>query len=367
MPRSIFPKCLLAIAKSARMLTRMCTDIGCEVVAIDCYADADTLDMARQVYQTTSLAWNHVSEAVHAALREHAIDGVIYGSGFEAHPETLTHLQGHKCVFGNSAEVFQNTQNKPYFFEMLDKLGISYPAVDFAAKSPGDGWIFKPWHSHGGIGISRNQASAGVDGYWQRFIDGQAMSVLFAAHAQHIEVIGFNRQWCVEPSPGHGFVFGGISSQAELPATTRHQVTEAANKLAAAYRLRGLNTLDFMLDAKGIHLLEINPRISASAQLYGKELLLRHLATIFESADICAGKISTEPRAYQTIYATKPQKIESHVIWPDWAVDRPVAGSIVGVGQPICSIIAGGKNSRQVAEQLEQRQAILQTLLESGY
>ena len=367
MPLSNFPKCLLAIAKSARMLTRMCTDIGCDVVAIDCYADADTREMARQTYKTTSLAWNHVSEALHSALREHAIDGVIYGSGFEAHPETLAHLQGHKRVFGNSAEVLQKTQNKPYFFEMLDRLDIEYPAISFSAQSPGNGWIFKPWHSHGGIGISRNKASGGLDGYWQRFIDGQAVSVLFAAHADNIELIGFNRQWCAEPSPGHSFVFGGIISQAELPSSIRRQLTEATRKLAAAYQLRGLNTLDFMLDAKGAYLLELNPRISASAQLYGNELLLKHLATASEPGDVCLGKISEEPRGYQTVYATKAQKIESHVIWPDWVVDRPSAGLIVGVGQPICSIIAGGKNLRQVAEQLEQRQAILQTLLESGY
>ncbi|OAI24478.1 ATP-grasp domain-containing protein [Methylomonas koyamae] len=361
----VFSKCLLVIAKSARILARMCVDIGYDVVAIDCYADADTRQMARQVFKVESLDWADVSPALLAVRQSGTVYGILYGSGLEAFPETLQYLQSHSRLFGNSAEVFRKVQDKPYFFGLMAELGVAHPPVSFVASSPGDGWIFKPCRSEGGVGIGRDRAGAGVDGYWQRFVDGQAMSVLFMSFVDRVEVIGFNRQWCAAPGPAGHFLFGGIASHAELPAAVRSQLTDAVNKLSAAYQLRGLNTLDFMAAASGAYVLEINPRISASAQLYGRELLLRHLAA-FGGTEVSGTKVSGEPLAYQIVYAAKNLEIDADVDWPDWVVDRPVAGSIVGVGQPICSIIAGGKNSRQVAEQLLQRQAIVQTLLKLG-
>jgi len=360
----VYSKRLLVIAKSARMLARMCADVGYDVVAIDCYADADTQQMATRVFKVGSLAWADVRTTMLAVRQSYAIDGVLYGSGLEACPETLEYLQAQWPIIGNSAEVLRKVQDKPYFFKLLAELSIAYPAVSFAASAPGKGWIFKPWCSEGGIGISCDRTLAGTDGYWQCLIKGQPMSILFASFADRVEVIGFNRQWCAAGAGEH-FVFGGIASHAELPAAVRSQLTDAVNQLSVAFQLRGLNTLDFIVDANGVYVLEINSRISASAQLYGNELLLLHFAA-FEAAEISASNISGQPSAYQIVYATKDCRIGLGLDWPDWVADRPVAGSIVGVGQPICSIIATGKNSRQVAEQLEQRQAILQTLLESG-
>lgn len=343
----------------------MSSQIGCDVVAIDCYADVDTRQVANQVFKVASLACPDIRAAVLEVRQSYVIDGIVYGSGLENYPETIKYLQAEWPLFGNSAEVFRKVQDKSYFFQLLAQLRIAHPATSFAASSPGDGWIFKPWCGEGGIGITHNKASAGDEGYWQRYIHGQAMSVLFLSSATDVDVIGFNRQWCATQIPEKIFLFGGIASHAELAAETRCLITEAVRKLSAAYRLCGLNTLDFMLDANGFYVLEINPRISASAQLYGSELLLLHMAA-FEAAEISALNISGQPSAYQIVYATKDCEIGAGLDWPDWVVDRPVAGSIFGVGQPICSIIATGKNSRQVAEQLEHRQAILQTLLESG-
>lgn len=133
------------------------------------------------------------------------------------------------------------------------------------------------------------------------------MSVLFMSFVDRVEVIGFNRQWCAASGPAGHFLFGGIASHAELPAAVRSQLTDAVNKLSAAYQLRGLNTLDFMVAATGGYVLEINPRISASAQLYGRELLLRHLAA-FGGTEVSGTKVSGEPLAYQIVYAAKTWK-----------------------------------------------------------
>lgn len=74
------------------MLARMCVDIGYDVVAIDCYADADTRQMARQVFKVESLDWADVSPALLAVRQSGTVYGILYGSGLEAFPETLQYL-----------------------------------------------------------------------------------------------------------------------------------------------------------------------------------------------------------------------------------------------------------------------------------
>ncbi|NOQ76952.1 MAG: ATP-dependent carboxylate-amine ligase, partial [Methylococcaceae bacterium] len=55
--------------------------------------------------------------------------------------------------------------------------------------------------------------------------------------------------------------------------------------------------------------------------------------------------------------------ITQQIDWPAWVLDRPQKGSIIHTGMPICSIIAGGKNERQVEGLLRMRQQQLIKLL----
>jgi methenyltetrahydromethanopterin cyclohydrolase len=365
MQSSLVPKCLLVIAKSARMLVQMCVDSGCEVVAIDCFADSDTRQMAKQTYQVVSLDWDDISAAVAAVREIYGLTELIYGSGLEPYPETLSYLEKNWRIIGNSAAIFQRVQDKRDFFARLDSLSIRHPGVVFTKPDDSLDWLLKPWRGEGGLGIRRFNSVDFADGYWQRYIEGRSMSVLFAASRDGVELISFNEQWTVTSNGGQSFLFAGIASHAEVSMSIQTEIAVCLGKLGDAYQLRGLNSMDFMLQDGTYYVLEINARISASAQLYGNSLLLKHLqACQNRLAD--SVELSKEPSAYQIIYAQKKVTIPERLAWPIWVVDRPNPGAIVATGAPICSIIATGKNSGQVLDNLHRQQRILANLLETG-
>ncbi|MCQ8118958.1 ATP-grasp domain-containing protein [Methylomonas rosea] len=365
MQSSLVPKCLLVIAKSARMLVQMCVDSGCEVVAIDCFVDSDTRQMAKQTYQVSSLAWDDISAAVAAVREIYGLTELLYGSGLEAYPETLSYLEEDWRIIGNSAATFHHIQDKRGFFARLDSLAIRHPLLVFTKPEDSVDWLLKPWRGEGGLGIRRCNSVDFADGYWQRYIEGRSLSVLFAASRDEVELIGFNEQWVDDCYSEHPFMFGGIASHAEVPVAIQTEIADCLGRLAKSYELRGLNSLDFMLQGDNCYVLEINARISASAQLYGKSLLMKHLQAYQNRLDASV-ELSKEPSAYQIIYAQKKVTIPERLTWPIWVVDRPNPSAIVATGEPICSIIASGKNSGQVLDNLHRQQRILANLLETG-
>ncbi|WP_415880527.1 ATP-grasp domain-containing protein [Methylomonas sp. TEB] len=354
------------IAKSARMLVQMCVDSGWEVVAIDCYADSDTRQMAKMVYQVTSLALSDVRAALEEAGRRYRLTELLYGSGLESQQATLVYLENHWRIIGNSAAIFQSVQDKCDFFVRLALFSIPYPEVVYSRPNENDYWLLKPWRGEGGLVIRR--CSVGDDaeyGYWQRHIEGRSMSVLFVATSGGIELIGFNEQWLADCSSEHPFMFGGVLSRAEVPDAVQTLMAGWLLKLSAAYGLRGLNSLDFILDEGDCYVLELNARISASAQLYGKSVLRKHLQAFQDNPDENL-EVSVLPSAYKIVFARNPVTISEGFEWPSWTADRPNPGSIVATGEPICSIIATGKNSGQVLDNLHRQQRILANLLETG-
>ena len=376
------PSRLLVIAKSGRMLAQMAVNASIVPVVIDCFADLDTRQLAVATLKVNSLAWSDIQTSVAKLKSKYALTHLLYGSGFESHIESLTNLQQDWVVLGNSSAVFQRLQDKPDFFRQLDSLGIPYPETVFSPPSKDKDWLRKPYLGQGGEGIgwfdvnTQNYARlpaaetenkhevVEADHYWQRYVAGQPMSVTFIAAADKMEVLGFNRQWTVE-FEGQPFSFGGIASGAELDITHKNRLLAWLQELIKVYGLRGLASLDFIMTEAGLQVLEINPRIPASAQLYGKNILQRHLQACL---DLAPDNINTqlEPSGYQILFAAIDVQIPSGISWPEWALDRPDCGANIGKGQPICSIIASGKSPENVAEQLDLRRQFIENILNTG-
>ncbi|OHX36548.1 hypothetical protein BJL95_00050 [Methylomonas sp. LWB] len=364
-----FSKCLLVIAKSARMLAALAVRAGFEVIAVDCFADADTRQIANQTYRVRSLAWDDIKLAVISALGRFRIADVLYGSGFETHPDSLMKLARDWRLLGNQADTFCRLQDKRDFFALLTRLAIPYPQVVFQAPTEAGEWLRKPWRGEGGLGIARSmeleRRDASGEGYWQRYVDGIAMSALFVANGESARVVGWNRQWRANLGPDFAFVFAGAVGSVPIPSEVSQVLRTVVIQLTAEYGLRGLNSLDFMLVPDGFRVLELNPRVSASAQLYGDDLLVSHLRG---SLGLSLDNVASAPvsKAVRTVFADRNLRVADDFSWPDWVADRPPGGAFFGAGQPICSIIAAGKNSGLAMLQLRRRLHILGTLLETG-
>ncbi len=316
----------LIVATSGRMLAQAAQREGFDVWVIDCFADVDTVRYAKKVIRVNSLSIENLTVALcELESKNDEVIGVVYGSGFETCVESLYFLANRFEMAGNSPAIFEQVQNKRSFFAALAIFKIPYPETHFDCPAKQKNWLSKPLKGQGGAGINSQ-----IDNiYWQRFCDGQAGSVLFLATGKRAEIIGFHTQ------STHGdFLFSGISNHSDLTHAQKTQIQSWLQKLVGHFDLRGLNSLDFMLAEKGCFVLEINPRPSASMQLYDLPLFNAHLTLETEWNRV------SDFSAYQIFYAPRSLIIPRHFHWLENCHDLPHAGAIIRKNQPICSIIA---------------------------
>jgi predicted ATP-grasp superfamily ATP-dependent carboligase len=341
---------ILVIANSGRMLVEAASKAGFKVLAIDVFADNDTQDIAYDYRKVDTLAFESLAPAVSYFQTTYHVTFAVYGSGFEHFPESLFQLQNRLTLLGNDAETFQRLQRRDRaFFAELSRLAIPYPEVKFEPPGAETGWLFKPTQGQGGIGITyyRPGIVASYDGYWQTFRHGRPYSALFLADGRQFQIIGFQRQWSVEIESSTPFLFAGLSNKVTLTFSIRRRIAGWLALLVPAFNLQGLNSLDFIQYRNRVELLEINPRPPASLQLYSGSLFVQHIRTCFGHIPYALLR-SPVYSAYRIVYARRRYRIPKTIIWPDGCKDLPVAGTIIGAGQPICSMIAH-QNNRRVA------------------
>ncbi len=358
---------LLVIAKSARMMTHYLNQQGHSVVALDCFADSDCQQAAEHTYKLESLAYLHVMEAVEHILSMYSIRYCMYGSGLESHLDSLRYLQSKFILLGNSADIVQQVEEKPLLFKQLQQWGVDFPETRFACPDTPHGWLFKPLQGEGGIHINRlsdvDKNAPLLEGYWQRYQPGISCSLLFLAADGDVNVLGVQRQLLSDQHKDFPFLFAGLV--VEDFCEKYEVVVSWAKSLTETYSLSGLNSLDFIVHKEKCFFLEINPRISASIQLYEESVMTAHIESIL-SRKIPEMTIKQRQIAYKVIFAEQDTRIECTNNWPEWCVDRPPPGSIISQGQPICSIIAKLEFKRLLSTVLQQQEQAFADFLKQG-
>lgn len=357
-------KNILIVANSGRMLAQLSRNIGLVPFVIDCFSDEDTRSLVLDCVKVNTLELKYVRKALSVLSHHNSISHVIYGSGLERYSSTIEFLHKNLIVFGNTLDVFLAIQNKTYFFSRLKNLGILFPDITFQVPEINDNWLVKPKQGEGGVGIKKYAGLPETTGscYWQKFISGIPMSVLFVANGNEYKIIGFNKQYFTRIADGQ-FIFSGVISQPEI----NNNVAQTINLLLAAlipdFALKGINTLDFIVNNNCCYVLEVNARPSASMQLYQQDLLTRHINSLID-AQLQSFIVIKTYKAYKIVFAETEVFINDHIQWPLWVVDIPRSGSIIHTGMPICSIIADGKNEPQINSLLLNRQQYLKKLLQ---
>jgi uncharacterized protein len=353
------------------MLAQAAKQSGLMPLVIDLFADLDTQNYSTDFKQIPSLKIADLTPALDYFVKHYGVTQVVYGSGFEQHPDSLNYVASRFTLLGNSPETFSKLHDKTHFFTVLKQLAIPYPETVFAPPDYVDNWLLKPQRGQGGVGIQRlRNTNPGLDSkvYWQKYQAGSQHSVLFLADGQQLQIIGFNTQWTTRLNDHEEFIFSGIINHCDLAATHKAQITDWLTKLVPAFALTGLNSLDFMHTNGNITVLEINPRPPASMQLYDADLLRRHIMTTSPSKD-WQSYSPLPPQSgyigYQIIYAEQDVQIPDGYIWENGAMDIPAAGVICNTGQPICSIIAHHNQAHAVLNELTIKQHTIKRSLYS--
>jgi len=339
---------------------------------MDVFADADTQRAAHQAFKLGYDNGGFVADEVERVLDQldiKSMSGLVYGSGFEAQPDLLERIENRLPLLGNRPIVVRNLKRPRQFFMLLDALHISHPDISFSPLDDAVGWLQK--HAGGSGGTHVMQAPSGVapqqGHYFQRAMPGEPVSLLFLADGQQIKVIGFNQQW-VAPSASMPYRYGGIVGHAEFAASVKQQLILAAQKLTSAVGLRGLNSLDAVIDGERVWVLEINPRLSSTFDLYQSKdcnLFEWHVRACTTGL---AGMTEALPipkiaKARQVVYAPYDLVLPVEFAWPEWVADIPMPNSTIAADNPVCTVLAEAGSASAAQVLVLSRKVIIEDLI----
>lgn len=366
---SATPTRYLIVAVTGRALAASAARGGHRTVVLDCFADRDTGALAaasRSVVSPRGLRLDP-SALLEAAAELAPGAALVYGSGLEGRPGLLRRLGAGRMVYGNRPDVVAAVRDPDRFFPLLDRLRIPYPEVRHAVPADPAGWLSKRPGGAGGSQIrhARN-GRAPADAYFQRLVPGRPHSALFLADGARAVVLGFNRQWTAPVHPRLPFLYGGAVGGIRLPAGTARDIRAAVDALVLATGLVGLNGLDFILEEDRWLVLELNPRPTATVELYDPD----YRRGLFDwQLRACRGELPERPaapraaRAHAVVHAPGPGIAGPTLVFPPWCRDLPALGTRFELGDPVCTVHAAGPEPAQALRLLERRRAQIQAAL----
>lgn len=354
---------MLIAAFSGRALAAAARRAGYAPLVADLFADEDTAGLAPASVRVEGspaggFDADGLLDGLDALARRHAAPvGLVYGAGFEARPALLAEIGRRWPVLGNAPDVLARLKDPDLFAAACARLGIPHPEISRKPPERPAGWLSKYAGGAGGAHVAPADAvRSGDDGvYFQRRVEGRAVSALFVAAQSELRILGFSDQWRA-PSTAEPFRFGGAVRPADLPPRTQKAMGEAVRAISSTFGLRGLNSADFILGETGWWLLEINPRPGATLDIFddpAAPLFALHLAAVMNEPLPPAPELSGAA-ATRIVYAPRPIMVPADIRYPEWTADRPPPGTRLGANDPFCTVLARNQTACEAMTQCAQ-------------
>lgn len=357
---------IIIAAISSRAYVKSAVEAGFEVFSIDAFCDVDMQKLACDVRKINMNEYGFVAEELLKILDELDLSqfaGLCYGAGFEAQPQLLREIAKRLPVLGNSAETLRHCKNPQFFLELCHAFEIPTPATSFKRPFSSVGWVSKQMGASGGAHIKPLlplDLPNPIPVYYQKITDGTSISCLFLADGVHAEVIGFSEQWCAS-TVSSPYRYGGAVSHATLSSFCKKTITDFIQAVSFKLGLRGINSVDFLVDGDIIYALEINPRLSATLDLYIAKrgnYFASHVAG-------CLAQLRNWPSvkgvscAHQIVYTSNIINVPASMDWPEWVCDIPQKNSVIMAGMPICTVVVEARSAWQAKQEVLARAASL--------
>ncbi|MDX2309647.1 MAG: ATP-grasp domain-containing protein [Hyphomicrobium sp.] len=374
-------KSILIAAFSGRALAQSAARAGYRPLVVDCFGD---LDM-----RAAADAWRCLPARVQVGfLKRPLIDaldelaeqaptapvGLVLGAGFECNPRLVAALAERYSLIGNSADTIRRVKDPETFFSTLDTLGIRHPETRRTPPNEAAGWLMKRVGGSGGLHIHDCPAEPRPDPrrYFQRFEPGEPVSLL-GITSQRGAAFAATGQW-TNPRPRRRYRYGGAVSGLRIDVDLETVMIDVALDVSKAFQLVGLVSFDFIVSPEGEPiLLEVNPRPGASLDVLDDSAGTLFEAHVTSSVAARAGQSPATllqsqwrpPRAKAAayLYADRSELAAPPLDWPGWAADRPAAGTKIGRGQPLATVIAEAETPSEAIHLCRERLGILERLV----
>jgi uncharacterized protein len=357
-------------APSARGFAGAAVACGHKVIVLDAFADEDTQRVSSKTHklkihkndQGFSLDEDDFKN-VFSGIDLADMDGFLYGSLFDNCPDLLGWVAERVSIVGNQPEVLKRAKDFS-FFALLDDLNIAHPEVCLQIPGNPAQWLAKQLGGSGGMHVKPVNQAKPAD-YSQKKVAGTPISMLFVADGKTAKTIGFNQQ-LIAPTDEMPYRFAGAIGGVAMQPNIHEAFEHAAQQLTSTLGLRGINSLDAMLEGETLWILELNPRLSATFDLY-ENLFSLHLQGCVGKLTDSQPKINTS-KAQLILYADEVLEIPNDFVWPNWVADIPsleLGESSVRIAQsmPICSVLAQAESAEVAHALVRQRSDKLREML----
>jgi predicted ATP-grasp superfamily ATP-dependent carboligase len=368
----------LIVALSGRALALAVRRSGRRPVVLDLFGDADMRASAEASLIVAGDFDRGFDESALLAAAERLAPagslpryGLAYGSGLESRPDLLAKLAAGRQLYGNAPETVARTKDPRCFFPLLDRLGIPYPEIAYAPPADPAGWLVKQIGASGGghVAAAGADAAPGERHYFQHRMRGRSIGVSFLADGRRSFLLGCSEQWSSPSARPGTYRFGGLMQPAEISQRVLEATPAMLDALVDGFGLVGLNSLDLLVEADDMHVLEVNPRPGANLDVFDggdpAGLFGLHVAA-------CEGRLPrqwTPPAAttaMSVLYADEPLLVPTEISWPGWVADRPAPGAWIERGAPICTVLAAASSRHDTRELMAAREAFVRSSLHAA-
>ena len=365
----------LIIAASARFLAQSAKNAGLSCCAIDLFGDQDLKNAcANVVVDDLDLASirNAITE-LEGKLAELPLQ-IVVGGGMENRNKELDWLASE---FELVALLPPQSHRLKQPFELgrfAAEHQIRFPLTcrTDGVPNPEVQYLMKPYRSAGGskIRFVNQQAERPcVSQYYiQEFIPGKTFGTTYINDGVDCSVIGTCQQIIGDEGFGvesDSFVYCGSIGPVKLGELIEKQIERIGQSIGLEFGLKGVFGADWVLDGQDqVWLLEVNPRIPASAELLEKSEMLNSVFSLHVRN--CCPALAPPKRicGKAILYSNcNDRRVVDEKFFEELksaadqfqAADIPQEGTEVRPRRPVCTIFSQGLTTQQVKNDLESK------------
>ena len=365
------PGHVLIAGVSTRAAAESAARAGFAVTALDAFADLDQHPSVRALSIPRDFGVPFGMRTAARAARTCPTDAVAYLSPFDNHPRIVRALTQGRTLWGNSPDALCRARNPELVRSALTARGLSMPRVRVGLEgdvrperdhddSAGRRWLVKPFASGGGARVREwRRGAVPKRAYLQEYVPGAVGSVVFVAAGGRAVPLGISRQLIGDSA----FGAGGYRYCGSLLAPVGDdqfgdddalvdRACDVAGVLAEALGLVGVNGADFVARRGVPHIIEVNPRWSASMEVveraYGISVFGSHATACATGAlpsfDLVSARRGSLASGRAVVFSRRDVIVGDTARWLDDedVRDVPRRDERIGVGRPVCSVLATG-------------------------
>jgi hypothetical protein len=361
---------LFLIAPSTRAMAESAKKAGYNFISLDFFGDADQ----KEICENYSLNHEFKEEYTIENLFKHAQDleftHVVYGSGFENHPELVAEFEKRCIVLGNDSDTLRKVRDWEYLFRELRRRNVPFPGTEIIAADEAKeiikserNWLIKPIKSGGGHSIYDRQNILEMEEprskvLLQEYIEGKPVSSTVICAEEGCFCTGSTEQ--IVGTFFNKYRYAGNIAPLDEGKEVIEKIEETSCKISHAFKLKGSNGIDFILKNGEPYVLEVNPRITGSMEVleraHGTNILDLHVkACLKENFDLKVKK-SGKFWSKKILFADRDIIYKERL---DFIKDVPHYGERIDKESPICTVLGEGKTRGECCADLLNKERLV--------